>query len=339
MIQHPDVAYYYPAPYWGWREGGWIKSLLLFFDQVAILLPDYMYGRHEVADPSLAIPLEERGLLQILEPKTWVDGEMATELTDILVGLITSGAFDDLPAETNFAELSQSRMGYHVDIGLAEMVVEELCSRGLARPSEDGVSIPLHPIVRTTILMLLGQLSRSAGKRRGLTIHPATSDSRAINDLMATLRREPMPSAGAVVALDLEPVTLDFELVPLDDLLAFRAEYAAHHRAYMRDLHRFMAELAVVEESGDRNRLLLSRREELSDAAHDLQRSTRRAIGKNLASFSLGIAGGAWALATGDPIGIALAAAGLAPSFLLDSEVVTAYSYMFAVDRTFGTRT
>ena len=34
-----DTAYYYPAPYWGLEDSGWIKSLLLFFDDVAILLP------------------------------------------------------------------------------------------------------------------------------------------------------------------------------------------------------------------------------------------------------------------------------------------------------------
>ena len=39
-----DTAYYYPAPYWSAGEGDWIKSLLLFFDEVAILLPGYMRG-------------------------------------------------------------------------------------------------------------------------------------------------------------------------------------------------------------------------------------------------------------------------------------------------------
>src|SRR5213596_1687894 len=40
-----ETAYYYPEPYWPASEGGWIKSLLLFFDEVAILLPSYMRGR------------------------------------------------------------------------------------------------------------------------------------------------------------------------------------------------------------------------------------------------------------------------------------------------------
>ena len=53
---------YYSAPYWLAEEGDWIKSLLLFFDDVAILLLNYMRGRHRDADPSLAGPLEEQGV-------------------------------------------------------------------------------------------------------------------------------------------------------------------------------------------------------------------------------------------------------------------------------------
>ena len=60
-------------------------------------------------------------------------------------------------------------------------------------------------------------------------------------------------------------------------------------------------------------------------------------LGKNLASWSLGITSGVWSVYAGDPIGLALTAAGvisgLVPS---DPKRVSAYSYLFAVDRTFG---
>ena len=114
-----DTAYYYPAPYWGLRDSGWIKSLLLFFDDVAILLPDYMYGRHIDADPTLAEPLEDRGLLRVIEPNDWVDKEIADKLAEVVVELLTNGAFNDLPKVEYFAELSQSRIGYGADVKLA----------------------------------------------------------------------------------------------------------------------------------------------------------------------------------------------------------------------------
>lgn len=38
------IAYYYPEPKRLADEGGWVKSLLLFFDEIAILLPEYVRG-------------------------------------------------------------------------------------------------------------------------------------------------------------------------------------------------------------------------------------------------------------------------------------------------------
>lgn len=332
-----DTAYYYPAPYWQLEETGWIKSLLLFFDDIAILLPDYMYGRHAYSDPVLAESLEERGLLHVLEPKDWIDKETASHLANIVVELIKNGAFDDLPKEKYFAELSHSRMGYGANVELAQSLVDELQNKGLAKPSEDGVSIPLHPTVRTTILVILGQLSRSAGKKREMTIHPTTNHLAAVSDLIQTLSMKSMPSRQNVVQLDLEPVTFDLSPIPLDDVLQFREEHKNSYRSYVRDLRRFMIELAEIDETYERERLLLERRQEISNAAHDIQKITRRTLQKNLASWSLGIAGGTWSISTGDPIGIVLSAVGLIPGLVPSGpEKVGAYSYIFDIGRNFG---
>ena len=331
-----DSAYYYPAPYWAIKEGGWIKSLLLFFDEVAILLPDYMYGRHRQADPTLAGPLEDLGLLKVLEPNDWVDAETTNKLAEIVVELLTNGAFDDLPKAEYFEELSQSRIGYGADIDLASFLVEELRTRGLARTSEDGVSIPLHPVVRTTILVILAQLFRVAGAKRGMIVHPTTNYAEAIRDLVETLSRDSMPSRENVIKLDLEPVSFDLESVPLDDVLQFRTEHRDAHRAYIRNLRGFMAELAEIEDSNEREAKLLERRQEIADAAHEIQRTTRRTLGKNLASWSLGIAGSVWASTTGDLFGLALGAAGLISGLIPSSgKTVSVYTYLFQANRMF----
>lgn len=340
MSERLDVAYYYPAPYWDMHEGGWVKSLLLFFDKVSVLLPNYMYGQHHVADPVLAEPLEDQGLLEVLEPNKWVDKEIARSLAEAVSGLLANGVFDDLPKDAYFHELSQSRMGYGADVDLAESLVSELQAKGLAKPSEDGVSVPLHPAVRTTILVILAQLARSAGNKQNLSVHPATYDGRALRDLIDTLSRERMPSRDSVIAFDLEPVSFNMDSVPLDELLQFRAEHQVAHRAYMRDLRGFMAELADVSPPREREVLLLQRRQEIANAAHDLQRSTRTALGRNLPSWSFGLAGGAWSATTGDPFGLVLAALGLVSGILgstgAGSNRVSAYSYLFRVERTFA---
>ena len=338
MKNNPDIAYYYPAPYWGFDEGDWVKSLLLFFDQVAILLPKYMHGRHVAADPTLVEPLEDKGLLRVLDPSDWIDERMANQLAEVVVDLLTSGAFDDLPKEEHFHELSQSRLGYDADVSLAQFLVDELQARDLARPSKDGVSIPLHPTVRVTILVVLGQLSRVAGRERGFAIHPTTNNVRAIRDLVGTLSRNPMPSRDSVVALDLEPVSLRLDSVPLDEILQFRGEHHDSYKTYMRDLHRFMTELAAIDVPDERSALLLERHREIADAAHEMRRSASRAFHKkNVASWSLGLVGGAWSLGTGDPIGTALAAAGLIiPGLFGKPDTVTAYSYLFHLQHKFG---
>ena len=340
MSERLDVAYYYPASYWRMGEGGWVKSLLLFFDKVAILLPDYMYGRHHSADPVLAEPLEDQGLLEVLEPKAWIDKDMAKKMAEAVSGLLANGMFDELPRDAYFHELSQSRMGYGADVKLAESLVSELREKGLAKPTEDGVSIPLHPMVRTTILVILAQLARSAGNKRNLVVHPTTRDRNALKDLINTLSNGRMPSRSNVVALDLEPVSFNLDSVPLDELLQFRTEHQAAHRTYIRDLRGFMVELSDIDHPEDRDALLLQRRQEISDAAHDLQRSTRKALGMNLASLSLGIAGSAWSVTTGDPVGVVLAALGLSSSVLSlkgsDSSKVAAYSYLFQAEHAFG---
>lgn len=331
-----DTAYWYPAPFWNEDDSGSIKTTLLFFDEVAILLPDYMYGRHRVADPSLAEPLEDLGLLAVLEPKDWVDETVQRHLTDSLIGLLDAGIFDDVRQTEYFQELSRSRMGYGADVELADELLERLLSRGLAKQSEDGVSVPLQPEVRTTVLVLLAQLARTAGPHHGRSIQPTTNNRAAIRDLLTTFSGEAMPSAGHVVALDIEPVSFDLSLVPLDELLDFRTAHADAHRAYRRDIVRFMAEIATADIE-ERDALLLQRRQELEDRSSDLRRLARTAFNKNLRSWALGLAGGAWAAKTGDPLSLALAGLGLADSARpTPSAPASAFAYLVEVNRAFG---
>ena len=169
-----------------------------------------------------------------------------------------------------------------------------------------------------------------------MAVHPATNHPGAIKDLIETLSRERMPSRDNVIKLDLEPVSFDLESVPLEDVLQFRAEHQDAHRAYVRALRGFMAELAEIENPNQREAKLLERRQEVADAAHDIQRSMRRTLRKNLASWSLGIAGGIWSFASGDPMGLALTATGLLSGIVpSSSKRVSAYSYLFQANHAF----
>lgn len=305
----------------------------MFFDEVSILLPTYMYGRHTLADPVLAGPMEERGLLRVLKPEAWIDQKMAGELTQVMMGLLADGAFDNVPKPDYFHQLSRSRLGYGADVKLADSLVDELKSRDLARPSEDGVSVPLHPDVRTTILMLLGQLSRVAGPERGLNLHPVRNDQEAVQDLARAFSRKRMPSYGRFVKLDLEEVSSDLSSVPLDDVLDFRREHRDLHRAYMRDLVGFLVQLASIDSFEDREHALRERRKEIIDAAADIRRYAAREFHHRLGSWSLGISGFAWPLAAGGPLSAVLGAVKWVWDRLgKGEETVTAYQYLFAAE-------
>lgn len=328
-----ETAYYYPEPYWLLEEGSWIKSLLLFFDEVAILLPRYMRGRNLEADPTLAQPLLDRGLLRVLEPEWFVDEAATKKLTDMVQWLMEQGAFENLP-ETGMDELSMSRMGYDVLYATAHRVFEGLKSRGLAVESEDGVSIPMHPFVRATYLVLLAQLARDAGARHGLDILPTTNGRGVIDVFERYLELPPMPSRGRVISFDLAAVSIDLDAVPLDEVLAFRNENRDAHRRYMENLRTFSLEISGLD-AGDRARAFADRQTQLAEEAQSLLRRVKEAwkSPKDVATFTLGISGAAWSFATDSPVPALLTLAGAGLGMLPGKEEGCAYSYLFKAKR------
>jgi hypothetical protein len=347
--QLSELAYYYPEPYWLAREGTWIKSLLLFFDGVAILLPDYMSGRELVEDPALAGPLSDQGLLKVLHPEWFVDGELADRLAEGMVELITGGAFEDSAVagsgfaelslgRMGFAELSSSRMGFaglsasrmgSRDAGVFEMIHEELKARGLARDSEDGVSIPLREDVRLAYLLLLAQEAREAGRRHGFDLHPATN-GRGADAARSFLELPAMPSRQDVIGFDLQTASVDLDSVPLDEVLDFRRQHRGEHRDYMLDLRRFLGDVSGAEPA-DRQRLLEQRQAELAEQAKSLWRLALGAFRKpaSAAGFALTLTGAAWTLATGNPVSAGLAGLGAGLQLISGRDTGSAYSYIF----------
>ena len=147
-----------------------------------------MKERPEEADPSIATAPKDKGLLHILEPETLVDTQATEQLATAMTEVIISGALDDLSKEkTAFHELSYSRLGGYGDAGLADMILEELKARGLARDTEDGVSIPMHPMVRSLVLVLLARILRPRGESLGLELSPATDRPRLVDALTEVL--------------------------------------------------------------------------------------------------------------------------------------------------------
>jgi len=329
-----EIAYYYPEPCWLDKDRGWIKSLLLFFDEVAILLPEYMRDSRLGADPSLAEPLLDQGLLRVLEPEWFVDDIAARKLTDVITSLVEIGTFDGL-ADKPFGDLSLSRAGFPAAPEEAQRLLTNLAKRGLAaRFGHYGESVFMHSVVRDAYLVVLAQLARETGFRHKLDLHPVTNNKRVAESFTEFLELGPMPSRGQVVSFDLEVVSVDLDNVPLYDILQFRDENRAEHRKYMQSLRTFAFELSMCN-SADRRRALADRRAELKDEAHDLLRRSWQAFRspRSITGFSLGLAGAAWSLAVGSPVPAVLTALGAGLGMLPSTADGGAYSYLFRASR------
>ena len=278
----------------------------------------------------MASPLRERGLVHILEPESLVDeaGNGASCLGADEHHYV--GCLGSLSKEgTAFHELSYSRLGSYGDLGLAQMLLDELKARGLARDSKDGVSIPMHPAVRYLILVLLSQILRPKGAELGLDLSPATDRPQLIQALTEFLSLPIIPSAGNVVSLDLTTVGVDMSAVPIDEVLGFRAEHHRAYRQYARAVRRFVRELSLLA-PGERDMALDDRDAELTELAAQLRKTARR-FWRRPASFALSIAGAAWRLAAGDTIGAILGAgAAISGGAKSDRPETGAYSYLFA---------
>ena len=328
VAQEKELAFYYPGPVW--HSGEWVKNLILFFDGIALLVPEYIKDKPDIVDPAIAAGLRNEGLLYILEPEKIVDKAATKKLADAMSEVIASGMLDDLTrGKTEFHELSFSRLGGYGDQALAEQIFKSLKSRGLARDSEDGVSIPMHPMVRALVLVLLAQILRPHGATINAELSPATDRPQLIGALNEVLSVPSAPSSGNVVASDLETVGVDLGAVPIDEVLAFRRENLKAHRAYARAVRKFVGDLSRMPEK-ERAKVFNDRIGEIRDIANDLKTLSRKSW-KRPASFALSIAGAAWTLKTGDPIG-ALLAAGAAVLGGGDDWSATdtgAYSYLF----------
>jgi hypothetical protein len=322
---------FFQEPYWQHYEGDVVKSLLLFFDGVALLTPDYMRDRPFAADPTLAEPLADKGLLHILSPEELIDEQITAALADLFEGLLDGGQLESLDREMPFAEISNSRLGLKVDPNLMSPLLEALKERGLARDSEDGVSMPMHHAVRNLVLGTLGQLLRVPGEALGYSLQPLgrSGYSPIAAALLQMLDRAPMPTAGSVVLSDLQHVGFDLSSVPLDEVLAFREEHGGAYRAYARDLRSFVHRVATTHED-ERDAVYADRREALSDTAAELSRHARKAWLRPMASFGLGIGGSAVALGVGNPVGAGLAFASGLLGLKRQADPASVYTYLFS---------
>lgn len=322
-----EIAYYYPNPVWD--QGDWIKNLILFFDGVALLVPQYLRDKPRDGDPAIVVGLEQHHLLHQLEPEKIVDATATEQLAAAMREIIESGKLDKLDTKSEFHELSMSRLGYFGNESLARAIFDELKKRGLARETEDGKSIPMHAQVRSLVLVLLSQILRAYGPRIDAELCPVTDRPKVVHALAEMLAQKVLPSTGAVIAFDMATVSVDVGAVPMDELLSFRQENLKAYKRYTLSARRFAQELSKISDE-ERNDAFDLRQAELDDLASDIRRKARKAWRKP-AALTFSLTGAAVSLAAGHPLaaGLSLSSAllGYTPA---SKPEMGAYSYLFS---------
>ena len=311
-----------------WTYGDWIKNLVLFFDGIALLVPDYMKDRPEQIDGPVVMGLKEKGLLEIIEPERAVDRSATEQFANAMTDVIVSGSLDKLSKEnTSFHEISMSRLGSYGDEGLFTMIIEELKKRRLAKDSEDGVSIPMHPKVRSLVLVLLSQILRPYGDNINANLSPVTDLNSMVRALMELLSVKTGPTRGSVVEFDLNVVSVDLGAVPIDEVLCFREQNLEAHKRYMLSVRKFALELSRMSDE-ERELTFEIRQDELNDIANDLRKRARKSW-KKPASFALSLAGSVLSALTSPIVEVIRAAGSLAGHERRDDPTTGAYSYLF----------
>ena len=327
-----EIAFYYPGHVW--HDTDKIKTMLLFYDGVGFLIPEYKKGEPEALDPVLAGPLRDQNLLHYFVADEVIDEAATTELAQAVGALIGTGSLDHLMKDnTAFHSLSMSRLGFYGSREVAERLYEKLKSMGLAKDSEDGASIPMHPMVRYLVLVLLSQILRAPSAKKGIDLSPITDRQSIVTALVEVLNIPDAPSTGKVIEFDLQAVSADLSSVPLDEVLDFRRQNLDAHKLYMRSLRTFARSVSLLP-LHDQDSAIADRQSELNDYSEDLKRASRKAWRKP-AVVGLGLAGAAWA-ATSDPLSALLALGCVAATeFGAGEKNLDAYSYLISVGNKF----
>lgn len=327
-----EYAYYYPNPMWS--NGDWVKTLILFFDGIALLVPTYMKHKPFETDPAIVAGLEEHGLLHIIEPETAVDKAATEKLVVAMQEVITSGALDALEKDdvSAFHSLSTSRLGFYGNEELANHLLDELKKRGLAQDPENGLTIPMHRHVRALVLVLLSQILRPYGQTLGAELSPATDRPELVHAMTDLLGAAPRASMGAVVAFDLSAVSVNLAAIPIDEVLDFRRQNLAAHRLYCTSARVFADELSRMD-GEERKHAFDKRQAELQAMAADLSSKSAKAWKKPV-SFSFALAVAAVNFRAGNVIGALLSVASSSLGYQSAVPRPTGpYSYLFEARR------
>lgn len=334
----PELAHYYPGWIWDARSVGELKSLLLFFDGFALLLPEDHFHAAVTHEAELAQPLQEAGLLHNFEPRTWLDADTAQIIRR---AAIRSRRAEGSPAFITIGHLwgpmaiSTGHMA--ADPPSTDRIVNQMLRSGTIirrRPDLGPDMVDMPERARAAVLLTLGLAAQA--KVASHRIHLVGDLSQATRE-----QSDPLPRVGQALSKaerigrllhqDILNVGVDLSEAPLDEILDYRREHGAAYRAYAEDLRRFVGILQAAEPI-DRPRMLHERSESIADHASKIRRA-RRAWGRPVTALAFAGAGAAWTLHQADIWGAVFGALGAAAGFARPPKPQSPFTYLFETRR------
>ncbi|MEA2442519.1 MAG: hypothetical protein QOH76_3943 [Thermoleophilaceae bacterium] len=328
-------------------DGEALKSLLLFFDGLAVLglgVADGPDGRPRVRlAPARPLPLGgvelyadisfpvddltsqliEVGLLQCIEPQDLVTDHGV----DVLLDRFITGACDvaaSIPRDTAVADvvLDAGPLSPLMSEDIVRWVFEELAKLRLAevREHRDIITVTskdgkTHSAGATTVRVpgsvgaafrfIADQVIRDAGHAAGVVLSPLQ-----VGSDLGRVGRKRSPNRPFTVAeltmLQLAAAHVDLTHVTFDEIISYRRENETLRHRSLRMLRERVALLAS-QEAGAADNDVRTIEAELMELSREFDRSLKDAFGAAGVDLTLGIAGAATDVATGNPAGAAVA--------------------------------
>ncbi|MFC8615017.1 hypothetical protein ACFT9M_01165 [Micromonospora purpureochromogenes] len=362
-----ELAYYQSDWIWPGTDDDKMKSYLLFFDGLALALPeellDYVLDRRSV----LAQPLWEQGLLHNFDPDDWMTEDLAKQIRNLVEALLAEENLQTGADRRNL--LSTLTASHFVAPGESlTAILEEVLKKRIITAHRADRIVSLPPYNKSAILAALAVIMQA--HLQDASIQPVTtsanphvmneSEISAGNPVDALLRsllqagmpetasvlrsnsnfddqweaveeffRRPwsLPQSADIFRFDAEYLHLDLSRVPLDDVLAFRTEHGSSFRSYAQHMRGFIADLQIAP-AVERRRMLSIRAQELAERAQELNGISRSAFGRATAATAISMAGAVWTARQGDLIGALLAGSAAAAGFSRPKPGPSPYTYI-----------
>ena len=302
----PEFAHYYGDWIWDEELTGWVKSLLLFFEGIALSVSPARADELIESNPVLAQPLAELGLLRNYWPDSveeWLKPyrQEAEKYVPLVRGIIE--IYERIPEGGILSASDRQELERILTEG-GDALKEgwKVYSNTYSRAVQKYGGTPSQ--IQAATVGLMARLLRE--NVTDVAIEPVIDDEDAAGFVAAMLGSHDVGRAKIVVG-DLVQVGIDLSAVPLDEILDFRSKYGSEYRRYSKDVRRFVLELSLMNEAS-RDSALRDRRDEMEERAEQLRKIGRTAFARQTIGFGFGLAGAAWTLAHGDPWGAAFAA-------------------------------